>query len=40
VPNIRLETPLSPVLPTPERAFSSSSIMITHGAIASAIRRA
>jgi hypothetical protein len=40
VPKSLLETPLSPVLPTPESAFSSSSIMMMHGAIASAIRNA
>jgi len=42
VPNIRDDTPLSvwPELPTPANAFSTSSIMATHGAIASMICKA
>jgi hypothetical protein len=31
VPNMRVETPLSPLLPTPLRAFSNSSTKSTHG---------
>ena len=40
VPNNRVETPLSPELPTPLNAFSISSTMSTQGAMASAMRKA
>jgi len=40
VPNRRVETPLSPVLPTPLRAFSTSSTKRIAGLMASAIRKA
>ena len=42
VPNSRALTPLSvlPLEATPDRAFSTSSIIRMHGAMASAIRRA